>query len=167
MILKIFTDVDICIITSISKWIICKHNFSLSITNLKYNLSDRKIYPRVHVPQFVTLGFGWGIRLRFGFGAGFTKHFKTRSYFLVQSHVKGCQSKTQTFQIKIWAICLHIMLSTIMKIEDIYQGEDTDRVYANVRTGPWATHVVRSGHLLPTGAMLVTSGWDLVCYWKV
>jgi len=59
------------------------------------------------------------------------------------------------------------MLSTIIKIEDIYQGEDTDRAYAIVGTGPWATHVVRSDDLLPAGTKLVTSGWDLACYWQV
>jgi len=54
------------------------------------------------------------------------------------------------------------MLSTIIKIKDIYQGEDTDRVYAILRTGrgrpTWSTHVVRSGDLLPSATKLVTSG---------
>jgi len=49
------------------------------------------------------------------------------------------------------------MLSTITE-KDIYQGEDTDRVYAIVRTGPWAIHVVSSDELLPTGTMLVSCG---------
>jgi len=83
---------------------------------------------------------------------------------LVQIHAKGYQFNTQTFQIKTCTICLHIMLSLIIKIKDIYQCEDTDRVYAIVRTGPWATHVVRTGDLVPAGTMLVTPGLDLVCY---
>jgi len=56
------------------------------------------------------------------------------------------------------------MLSLIIKIKDIYQSEDTDRVYAIVRTGPWAIHVVRMGDLVPGGTMLVTPDLDLVCY---
>jgi len=47
------------------------------------------------------------------------------------------------------------MLSLI-KIKDIHQCEDTDHVYAIVRTGPRATHVVRVGDLVPAGTMLVT-----------
>jgi len=68
------------------------------------------------------------------------------------------------FSKKICTICLHIMLSLIIKIKDIYQSEDTDRVYAIVRTGPWAIHVVRMGDLVPGGTMLVTPDLDLVCY---
>jgi len=49
------------------------------------------------------------------------------------------------------------MLSLI-KIKDIHQREDTDRVYAIIRTGPRATHMVRTGHLAPAGTMLVTPG---------
>ena len=83
----------------------------------------------------------------------------------MQIHAKGCQFNVQTFQIKTCAIYLHIMLSLItVKIKDIYQCEDTDRVYASVRTGPWATHEVRTGDLVPAGTMLVTPGLDLVCY---
>jgi len=47
------------------------------------------------------------------------------------------------------------MLSLI-KIKDIHQCEDTDYVYAVVRTGPWAIHMVRAGDLAPAGTMLVT-----------
>jgi len=50
------------------------------------------------------------------------------------------------------------MLSLIIKIKDICQCEDTDHVYAAVRTGPWATHMVRTGDLVPAGTMLVTPG---------
>ena len=56
------------------------------------------------------------------------------------------------------------MLSLIIKIKYIYQCEDTDRVYAVVRKGLWATHVVRTSDLVPAGTMLVTPGLDLVCY---
>jgi len=47
------------------------------------------------------------------------------------------------------------MLSLI-KIDNIHQCEDTDHVYAIVRTSPRATHVVRAGDLAPAGTMLVT-----------
>ena len=56
------------------------------------------------------------------------------------------------------------MLSLIIKIKDIYQCEDTDHVYAVVRTGPWATHMVHTGDLVPAGTMLVTLGLALVHY---
>jgi len=56
------------------------------------------------------------------------------------------------------------MLPLIIKIKHIYQCEDADRVYAVFRTSLWATHVVRTGDLVPTGTMLVTPGLDLVCY---
>jgi len=45
-----------------------------------------------------------------------------------------------------------------MKIKDIYQCEDTDHVYAVVRTGACATHMVRTGDLVPAGTMLVNPG---------
>ena len=80
---------------------------------------------------------------------------------MVQIHAKGYQFNTQTFQIKICSICLRIMLSLLIKIKDIYQREDTDHVYAIVKTGPLATHVVRAGDLVPAGTMLVTPGCDL------
>jgi len=56
---------------------------------------------------------------------------------LVQIHAKRYQFQTQTFEIKVCTICIHIMLSIIIKIKDIYQCEDTYHVYAAVRTGPW------------------------------
>jgi len=99
-----------------------------------------------------------------GFRAGATKLITTHSYFLVQIHVKDYQFDTQTFEIKSCTICLHIMLSLIIKIKDIYQCEDTDHVYAVVRTGPWATHMVHTGDLVPAGTMLVTLGLALVHY---
>jgi len=40
------------------------------------------------------------------------------------------------------------MLSLI-KIKDIHQYQDTDHVYAIVRTGPRGTHVVHASHLAP------------------
>ena len=47
-----------------------------------------------------------------------------------------------------------IMLS--IKFKDIHQCEDSDHVYAVVRTSPWATNVIRTGELAPAGTMLVT-----------
>jgi len=89
---------------------------------------------------------------------GVTHLFETESYFLVQIHAKGCQFDTHTSEIKICTIYLHIMLSLIIKTKDIRQCEDTDHVHAVVRTGPWATHMVRTGDLVPAGTMLVTPG---------
>jgi len=86
---------------------------------------------------------------------------------LVQIHAKGYQFNIQTFQIKICTICVYIMLPLIIKIKHIYQCEDADRVYAVFRTSLWATHVVRTGDLVPTDTMLVTPGLDLVCYYQV
>jgi len=48
------------------------------------------------------------------------------------------------------------MLSSTIQIKDIYQCENTDRVYAIDRTGLWATHMVRTGDLVPASTMLVT-----------
>jgi len=70
-----------------------------------------------------------------GFRAEVTKVFKIQSYSLIQIHAKGYKFDTQTFEIKICTICLHIMLSLIIKIKDIYQCEDSNHVYAVVRTG--------------------------------
>jgi len=56
------------------------------------------------------------------------------------------------------------MLPLIIKIKDIYQCEDIDHVSAVIRTGPWATQMVRTGDLVPTGTMLVTPGLCLVHY---
>ena len=103
MILKTFTDVDLCINTSISKWIICKHNFSLLLLILNVAFQIGKSIPRgtCSLPQFVNPWFRMRGQLRLGFWAGVTKILKTRSYFLVQIHAKGYQLNTQTFQIKI------------------------------------------------------------------
>jgi len=46
-------------------------------------------------------------------------------------------------------------MSSLIKIKDIHQCENTDHVYAIVSTGLWATHVVHAGDLAPTGTMLV------------
>jgi len=56
------------------------------------------------------------------------------------------------------------MSSLITKIKDIYKCEDTDHVYAVVRTGPLATHMVRTGDLVPIGTMLMVPGLGLVGY---
>jgi len=69
-----------------------------------------------------------------------TKHFETQSCFLVQIHAKGYQFDTQTSEIKICIICLHIMLS--LRIKAIHHCKETDHVYDIVRTGhglpPWS-----------------------------
>ena len=111
-------------------------------------------------PSWWTFRLGWGVRLRLRFREGVTKLFKTRtkSYFSVQIHAKGYQFNIQTFQIKICLICLHIMLPLIIKIKYIYQCEDTDHVYAVVRTDLRATHVVRAGDLL----LAAPCWWPLV-----
>jgi len=51
-------------------------------------------------------------------------------------------------------------MSSLIKIKDIYQCEDTDHVYAIARTGPRATHVVCAGGLAPAGTMLVTPDFE-------
>jgi len=43
-----------------------------------------------------------------------------------------------------------------IKIKDIHQCEDTNHIYAVVRTNPRSTHVVHAGDLVPAGTMLVT-----------
>jgi len=83
---------------------------------------------------------------------------------LVQIQAKGYQFDTQTFEIKLCTICLDIISSLITKIKDIYQCEDTDHVYAIVRTGPLATHMVRTGDLVTIGTTLVVPGLGLVGY---
>jgi len=45
-----------------------------------------------------------------------------------------------------------------IKIKDIHQCEDTDHVYAIVRTSPRATQVIHVDDLVPAGTMLVTPG---------
>ena len=50
MILKIFTDVDLRINMSISKWIICKHNFSLLLLTLNIHFQIGKCIPRDTCP---------------------------------------------------------------------------------------------------------------------
>jgi len=50
------------------------------------------------------------------------------------------------------------MLSIIIK--DIHPCQDIEHVYAIVRTGPRATHVLRAGDLVPAGTMLVMPDID-------
>jgi len=45
-------------------------------------------------------------------------------------------------------------------MKDIHQCENTDHVYANYRTDPRATCVVRVGDLVPAGTMLVIPGFQ-------
>ena len=59
------------------------------------------------------------------------------------------QFDTQTTEIKICSICLQMLW--LIKIKDIHQCEDTDHVYAIVRTGPQVTHMVPTGDLVPAG----------------
>jgi len=47
------------------------------------------------------------------------------------------------------------MLS-LLKIKHFHRCEDTDHVYAFVKTGLRATHVVRTGDIFPSSIMLVT-----------
>jgi len=49
---------------------------------------------------------------------------------LVQIHVKDYQIDTQTSEIKICIICLHVMLSLMITIKDIHHCKETDHVYA-------------------------------------
>jgi len=70
-----------------------------------------------------------------GFKAGVTKLFETQSCFLVQIYAKGYQFDTQTSEIKICIICLHMMLSLIIKIKYIHKCKETAHVYTIVRTG--------------------------------
>jgi len=85
-----------------------------------------------------------GVRLGLWFKAGVTKLFETQSCFLVQIHAKGYKFDTQTSEIKICRNCLHMMLSLIIKIEGIHHCKETDHIYAIVRTGSRATHVVHT-----------------------
>jgi len=50
MILKIFTDVDLCTNMSISKWIVYKHNFSLLLLTLNIHFQIGKSIPRDTCP---------------------------------------------------------------------------------------------------------------------
>jgi len=59
---------------------------------------------------------------------------------MVQIRAKGYQCHTQTSEIKICIICLHIMLSLIIKIKDIHHYKETDHVYAIVKTGHGNPH---------------------------
>ena len=116
-----------------SKWIICKQFFP-SIANLKCALSDKKIYPKRYMhPRLWTLGLIIGVRLRLGHKAGVTKLFETQNCFLVQILAKGYHFDTQTSEIKIYIICLHMMLPLIIK-KDIHHCKETDHVFAIVRT---------------------------------
>jgi len=45
----------------------------------------------------------------------------------------------------------------MIKFKDIYQCEDTDHVYAIVRTGPLATHMVRMGRAVASGGPVMPS----------
>jgi len=70
------------------------------------------------------------------------------------------KSKFCVFRLKIWLP----WISLILNFKDIYQCEDNDRVYAIIKAGLSATHVVHTGDLVPAGTMLVTPGLHLICY---
>jgi len=100
LILKIIlTDVDLCINASISKWIICKHNFSLPLLTSNMPFQIGKSTPRgTCIPGCEPLVWYY---LRLGFKAGVTKLLpQTQSYFLVQIHVKVYQFDTHTSENK-------------------------------------------------------------------
>ena len=67
-------------------------------------------------PRLRTLGLILGVRLTLGSKAGVTKLFEIQSCFLVQIHAKGYQFDTQTFDIIICIICLHIIKKKIFII---------------------------------------------------
>ena len=94
--------------------------------------------------DWFNIGLILGVRLGLWFKAGVTKLFETQSCFLVQIHAKGYKFDTQTSEIKICRNCLHMMLSLIIKIEGIHHCKETDHIYAIVRTGSRATHVVHT-----------------------
>jgi len=63
--------------------------------------------------------------------------------------MRRATSVIHTSEIKI--LNLSSIMSSLIKIKDIHKCEDTDQVYAIVRTSPRATHVVRAGDLVPAG----------------
>jgi len=100
LILKILlTDVDLCINASISKWIICKHNFSLPLLTSHVPFQIGKSNPRgTCITGCEPLVWYY---LRLGFKAGVTKLLpQTQSCFLVQIHAKVYQFDTHTSEIK-------------------------------------------------------------------
>ena len=100
LILKIIlTDVDLSLTASISKWIICKHYFSLPllISNVPFQIG--KSTPKgTCIPGGEPLVWYY---LRLGFKAGVTKFMpQTQSCFLVQIHAKVYQFDTHTSENK-------------------------------------------------------------------
>jgi len=100
LILKIIlTEVDLCINASISKWIICKHNFSLPLLTSNVPFQIGKSTPRgTCIPGCEPLVWYY---LRLGFKAGVTKLLhQTQSCFLIQIHAKVYQFDTHTSENK-------------------------------------------------------------------
>ena len=100
LILKIIlTDVDVCINASISKWIICKHNFSLPLLTSNVPFQIGKSTPwGTCIPGCEPLVWYY---LRLGFKAGVTKLLpQTQSCCLVQIHAKVYQFDTHTSENK-------------------------------------------------------------------
>ena len=105
------------------------------------------IFPRVHIILFCYNHMKYH-------AARVTNLFETESYFLVQIHAKGYQFDTHTSEIKIAKFVFNFVI--IHKNKDIHPCENTDHVYAIVRTSPQATNDVRAGDLVPAGTILVT-----------
>ena len=100
LILKIIlTDVDLCINASISKWIICEHNFSLPLLTSNVPFQIGKPTPRgTCIPGYEPLVWYY---LRLGFKAGVTKLLhQSQSCFLWQIHAKVYQFDTHTSENK-------------------------------------------------------------------
>ena len=94
-----FTDVDLCINASISKWIICKHNFSLPLLTSNVPFQIGKSTPwGTCIPACAPLVWYY---LRLGFKAGVTNLLpQTQSCYLVQIHAKVYQVDTHTSENK-------------------------------------------------------------------
>ena len=100
LILKIILiEVDLCINASISKWIICKHNFSLPLLTSNVPFQIGKSTPRgTCIPGCEPLVWYY---LRLGFKAGVTKLLhQTQGCFLIQIHAKVYQFDTHTSENK-------------------------------------------------------------------
>jgi len=84
-------------------------------------------------------------------------YLKLRAAILVQIHAKGYQFDTQTSEIKMCIIFLHIMLSLIIKIEDTHHCKETDHVYA----------ILRTGHGQSTLSVWATCFLWVPCWWSL
>jgi len=76
---------------------------------------------------------------------------------LVQIHTKGYEAPIWYTDFLNNLFNLSSIILSLIKIEDNHQYKETGHVYAIVRTSPRATHVVRTGDLVPASTMLVTT----------